>query len=185
VALAEQVAVLYAGTQGYIDKVPVGRVREWEAGFVRFLKAEQADLLAEIEKTKALDDKLFERLKSAIATFNQQFGVEGTKAEVPPVKGPEVPPGTGSRPEVPSGTPPEAPAKPVPEIAPEPAPAEVPTKPQPETPTQPDKSRAAAPDDESGGRSQLNQIRAALADQPSKEPKDPRPRPSTRKPKAK
>jgi F-type H+-transporting ATPase subunit alpha len=80
VALAEQVAVIYAGTQGYVDKVPVARVREWEAGFVRFLKSEQPDLLAAIEKQKALDDALFERLKSAISTFNHQFGVEADKA---------------------------------------------------------------------------------------------------------
>jgi len=80
VPLAEQVAVLYAGTQGYLDKVPVTRVREWEAGFVRFLKSEEPDLLAEIEKQKALDDKLFERLKAAISTFNHQFGVEADKA---------------------------------------------------------------------------------------------------------
>src|ERR1700692_4725668 len=70
VPLAEQVAVIYAGTQGFLDKVPVARVREWEAGYVRFLKSEQKDLLAEIEKQKALDDALFERLKAAISTFN-------------------------------------------------------------------------------------------------------------------
>ena len=75
--LAEQVAVLYAGTQGFIDKVPVARVREWEAGFVRFLRAERPDVLAAIEKEKALDDRLFERLKAATSTFNHQFGVEG------------------------------------------------------------------------------------------------------------
>ena len=79
VPLAEQVAVLYAGTQGFLDKVPVARVREWEAGFVRFLRSEEADLLAEIEKQKALDDKLFERLKAAISTFNHQFGVVADK----------------------------------------------------------------------------------------------------------
>jgi F-type H+-transporting ATPase subunit alpha len=77
VPLAEQVSVLYAGTQGFIDKVPVARVREWEAGFVRFLRSERADLLSTIEREKALDDKLFERLKAAISTFNHQFGVEG------------------------------------------------------------------------------------------------------------
>ncbi len=84
VAMAEQVAVIYAGTQGYLDKVPVARVREWEAGFVRFLKAEEADLLAAIEKQKALDDPLFERLKAAISTFNHQFGVEADKASTAP-----------------------------------------------------------------------------------------------------
>jgi F-type H+-transporting ATPase subunit alpha len=77
VPLAEQVAALYAGTQGFLDKVAVARVREWEAGFVRFLKSERGDLLAEIEQKKALDDALFERLKAAISTFNHQFGVEG------------------------------------------------------------------------------------------------------------
>src|SRR5258708_3681359 len=77
VPLAEQVSVLYAGTQGFIDKVPVARVREWEAGFVRFLRSERADLLSTIEREKALDDNLFERLKAAISTFNHQFGVEG------------------------------------------------------------------------------------------------------------
>jgi len=80
VPLAEQVAVIYAGTQGYLDKVPVARVREWEAGFIRFLKSEQKDLLAAIEKQKALDDGLFDKLKAAISTFNTQFGVEGAKS---------------------------------------------------------------------------------------------------------
>ncbi|HEV2034050.1 MAG TPA: hypothetical protein VGU71_07605, partial [Candidatus Dormibacteraeota bacterium] len=74
----------YAGTQGFLDKVPVARVREWEAGFVRFLKSEQPDLLAAIEKQKALDDPLFERLKAAISTFNHQFGVEADKASGAP-----------------------------------------------------------------------------------------------------
>jgi F-type H+/Na+-transporting ATPase subunit alpha len=77
VPLAEQVAVIYAGTQGHLDKVPVARVREWEAGFVRFLRSEQKALLAEIEKKQALDDGMFEKLKAAISTFNNQFGVEG------------------------------------------------------------------------------------------------------------
>ncbi len=97
VPLAEQVSVLYAGTQGFIDKVPVARVREWEAGFVRFLKSERADVLAAIEKEKALDDRLFERLKAAISTFNHQFGVEGYQ-ETPDPKTPD-PAGKAAEPE--------------------------------------------------------------------------------------
>src|SRR6185437_9949022 len=82
VPLAEQVAAIYAGTQGFIDKVPTNRVREWEAGFLRFLKSERPTVLSEIEEKKALDEGLFERLKAAISTFNHQFGVEGY-SEVP------------------------------------------------------------------------------------------------------
>jgi F-type H+-transporting ATPase subunit alpha len=84
VPLAEQVAVLYAGTQGHLDKVPVARVREWEGGFVRFLKSDRPEVLSAIDKQKALDDNLFARLNAAIATFNHQFGVEGYKEEADP-----------------------------------------------------------------------------------------------------
>ncbi|HEY6118026.1 MAG TPA: hypothetical protein VI172_18920, partial [Candidatus Dormibacteraeota bacterium] len=84
VPLAEQVAVLYAGTQGHLDKVPVARVGEWEGGFVRFLKSERPEVLAEIDRQKALDDNLFARLNAAIATYNHQFGVEGYKEEADP-----------------------------------------------------------------------------------------------------
>src|SRR5467141_4515710 len=77
VPLAEQVAAIYAGTQGFIDKVPTARVREWEAAFVRFMRSERPAVLEAIDKQKALDDSLVERLKAAISTFNHQFGVEG------------------------------------------------------------------------------------------------------------
>jgi F-type H+-transporting ATPase subunit alpha len=77
VPLAEQVAVIYAGTQGFVDKVPTARVREWEASFVRFMRSERPGVLEAIDKQKALDDSLFARLKAAISTFNHQFGVEG------------------------------------------------------------------------------------------------------------
>jgi F-type H+-transporting ATPase subunit alpha len=77
VALSVQVAVIYAGTQGYLDKVPTARVREWEEAFTRFMKAERQGVLDEIDEKKALDDALFARLKAAISTFNHQFGVEG------------------------------------------------------------------------------------------------------------
>jgi F-type H+-transporting ATPase subunit alpha len=88
VPLAEQVAVLYAGTQGHIDKVPVSRVREWEAGFVRFMRSERKSVLDEIDKQQALDDALFARLTAAISTFNHQFGVEGYQDQPDPVAAP-------------------------------------------------------------------------------------------------
>jgi F-type H+-transporting ATPase subunit alpha len=148
VALAEQVAVIYAGTQGYLDKVPVARVREWEAGYVRFLKSEEADLLAAIEKQKALDDPLFERLKAAISTFNKQFGVEGDKS------GPKAqPPAPKSEPK---SQPPAAKAEPK---------AQAPAKVEKAEPSSDDEATANRP-------SQLNQIRAALADEPK--PKKPK-----------
>jgi F-type H+-transporting ATPase subunit alpha len=151
VALAEQVAVIYAGTQGFLDKVPVARVREWEAGYVRFLKSERADLLGAIEKQKALDDSLFERLKAAISTFNHQFGVEGYK-DVPDS-------GAGAAP------PPPQPKSQVPAVKTEATPPAPPKAPKAQAP-----DKAESEDDRP---SQLDQIRAAIA--------DPEPKPKKRK----
>jgi hypothetical protein len=77
VPLALQVASIYAGTKGFLDKVPVPKVREWEAGFHRYMKGEAATLLSQIEEKKALDEGLFKELDKAINGFNRQFGVEG------------------------------------------------------------------------------------------------------------
>ena len=76
VPLGIQVCVIYAGTHGFVDKVPVARVPEWETGFTRFLRSERKDLLEEIEKQKALDDDLNGKIDDAIKAFNRQFGVE-------------------------------------------------------------------------------------------------------------
>ena len=113
VPLGLQVAVIYAGTQGHLDKVPVARVQEWEAGFTRFLTGERPTLLLEIEAKKALDDKLFERLKAAISTYNHQFGVEGYSDVADP--GPAEPqsaPKTAAKAEAPAADKPNAAAKP-------------------------------------------------------------------------
>jgi F-type H+-transporting ATPase subunit alpha len=174
VALAEQVAVIYAGTQGFLDKVPVPRVREWEAGFVRFLKSEQPDLLAAIEKQKALDDPLFERLKAAISTFNHQFGVEADKATAPTKPATAAPPSEGGK----GGGGPEA-ATPRAEAKPQPPAAKA--EPEVQAPVKAEKAEPLADDESTGNRpSQLDQIRAALSDPPA----GTQPKPKPRKPKA-
>jgi hypothetical protein len=165
VSLAEQVAVIYAGTQGYLDKVPVARVREWEAGFVRFLKSERADVLSAIEKQKALDDPLFERLKAAVSTFNHQFGVEGFK-DVPD---------SGSTPSSSGGERGEGRPKPAAAVKAPAPPAPAPAKEQPKV-AKPHMAQSGAKDEDAEGRpSQLDQIRAAISDEPKpKKPREPK-----------
>jgi F-type H+-transporting ATPase subunit alpha len=181
VPLAEQVAVIYAGTQGHLDKVPVARVREWEAGFVRFLRSEQPAILAEIEKKQALDDGMFESLKAAISTYNHQFGVEGYTG---------APPKSGKTPEAPKpGAKAEPPAAKVEAKAPAaPAAKAEPAAKAPAAKVEP-KMKAPAKAEDENRPSQLNQIRAAIADPPNAdapraEPDEGRPKPKPRKPKA-
>jgi F-type H+-transporting ATPase subunit alpha len=71
--LAEQVALIYAGTKGYLDNVPVERVKEWQNGFIRAFNTQFAAVSGGIAETKALSDDLEKGLKDALNTFNASW----------------------------------------------------------------------------------------------------------------
>jgi F-type H+-transporting ATPase subunit alpha len=72
-----QVCAVYAGTRGFLDKVPVDKVREWKAALARYLMAERKALLDAIENEKKWDEDVEGQVRDAIEAFNKQFGVEG------------------------------------------------------------------------------------------------------------
>jgi F-type H+-transporting ATPase subunit alpha len=69
----EQVASIYAGTQGFLDSVEVKDVVRYEAAMLSFLRSDKPKLLATIRDTKALDDKTAAALKDALTDFGKQF----------------------------------------------------------------------------------------------------------------
>ena len=69
----EQVAVIYAGTRGYLDTIPVKSVQRYESNLLAFLKSEQKSLLSDIASQKKLTDAIEDRLKSALDAFAKQF----------------------------------------------------------------------------------------------------------------
>lgn len=69
----EQVCVLYAGVNGYLDDNPVSKVGDFEQGLLASLRADHADLLSDIASKLALDDDLTTRLKAAIDAFAKGF----------------------------------------------------------------------------------------------------------------
>jgi F-type H+/Na+-transporting ATPase subunit alpha len=68
-----QVAVLWAVQNGYVDPVPLERVKEFQTQLMDFLTTRKADLLAKITKEKALSDTLKAELKTAIDGFGQTW----------------------------------------------------------------------------------------------------------------
>jgi F-type H+-transporting ATPase subunit alpha len=72
-SVEKQVAILYAGTQGMLDSVPVGDVRAYEEQFHRFMDTRFANLLGVIRDKKNLDDEVKGQLTAAIKEFNEQF----------------------------------------------------------------------------------------------------------------
>jgi F-type H+-transporting ATPase subunit alpha len=75
VPVAEQILAIYAVTNGYMDKVPVEEVSNFEAGLRLFVAERYGDLLDQIEATGNLGDE--ERLRAAIAEFADGFQVAG------------------------------------------------------------------------------------------------------------
>jgi F-type H+-transporting ATPase subunit alpha len=69
----EQVASIFAGTQGFVDAVEVKDIVRYEAALLSYLRAEHADILKTIRDTKALDDDTAKKLKDALAAFGKQF----------------------------------------------------------------------------------------------------------------
>jgi len=72
-AVERQVAAIFAGTRGFLDEFPVGRVRAFEEGLLRFIDERDAALFREMREKKALDAELQQRLQALIAEFAAGF----------------------------------------------------------------------------------------------------------------
>jgi F-type H+/Na+-transporting ATPase subunit alpha len=68
-----QVAVIWAVQNGYVDDVPVTRIKEFQANLTEFLATRKSDLLRRIGVEKTLDDALKAELKSAADQFKQTW----------------------------------------------------------------------------------------------------------------
>ena len=72
-AVEEQVCVIYAGTRGYLDRIPTSAVSRFEREFLARLHSQHQDLLEGIRTKKALDDTLEGKLKAALDAFSSTF----------------------------------------------------------------------------------------------------------------
>ncbi len=71
--MEEQVVVIYAGVNGYVDPIPVDRVRAFEQGLLGFVRTEHAGILDAIRDTRDLDDATAGRLKAAVDQYAKTF----------------------------------------------------------------------------------------------------------------
>ena len=69
----EQVAVIFAGTQGYLDKLPLNQVSKFEQGLLAHMRSAGKAVLEAIRKEKALSDDLRAKLKAEIDAFAKTF----------------------------------------------------------------------------------------------------------------
>ena len=71
--MEEQVCVIYAGVNGYLDKFEVARVRAFESGLLALMRGKHADLLDSIRKSGDLSDADAAKLKDAVDGYEKTF----------------------------------------------------------------------------------------------------------------
>ena len=69
----EQVVVIYAGVNGYLDKLPVSEVGRFEQEFLRNIRSSHADILDAIRNEKQISNDTEAKLKSAVEAFSKAF----------------------------------------------------------------------------------------------------------------
>ena len=77
--MEEQVAVIYAGVNGYLDRMPLGRVREFEDKLLATMRTKHSDVLESIRSSNDLSKDAEAKLKSAVEDLAKGFYTEGQK----------------------------------------------------------------------------------------------------------
>ncbi len=69
----EQVAVLYAGTKGFLDDIDVESLRKFETEYLEFMRNTKSDILQSIKEKNDIDEETDKKLQSAINEFKNSF----------------------------------------------------------------------------------------------------------------
>jgi F-type H+-transporting ATPase subunit alpha len=69
-SLDKQVVILFAGTNGYADEVPIDRMQAWKESLLRYIDTSHSELVKDIAEKKALAEESEAALHEAIKTFN-------------------------------------------------------------------------------------------------------------------
>ncbi len=75
-----QVAIIYAGTNGYLDNIALGDVRSFESELYKFIDARHSQVFRDIVAKKQLDDQTKAALDRAVKEFATQFAARATAA---------------------------------------------------------------------------------------------------------
>ncbi len=73
IPVEKQIVAIYAGTNGYLDDLPVEAVRKFEKQLYTYLDTQRPDILKEIKEKKALDEDLRKKIDEALKDFKSKF----------------------------------------------------------------------------------------------------------------
>ncbi len=79
-AVEQQVVVIWAGTNGYVDDIAIGDVKDFEQKLLSFVENAHSGLVAKLRERKTIDDEVREELRSAVTEFKERFTAEKSSA---------------------------------------------------------------------------------------------------------
>jgi F-type H+-transporting ATPase subunit alpha len=68
-----QIAAIFAVSNGHLDDLAVNQVKPWEMGFHQYLNEQASDVMSDMREQKELSDELRERLVAAIEDYRKDF----------------------------------------------------------------------------------------------------------------
>ncbi|MDE2285439.1 MAG: F0F1 ATP synthase subunit alpha, partial [Hyphomicrobiales bacterium] len=71
--MEEQVVTIYAGVNGYLDALPLPRIRAFEDGLLTALRQQHPEILNTIRDSRDLDDPTAAKLKAAVESYTKTF----------------------------------------------------------------------------------------------------------------
>ena len=72
-SVEKQTVIIYAGTNGHVDKLPLSALAQYEAELFGHLEAKHPEILEEIREKRQLSDELKKKLEKALKKFGKKF----------------------------------------------------------------------------------------------------------------
>ena len=85
-SLVQEVVIIFAASNGYIDDIPTGRVKEFERDLYRFMETQYKPLADKITKDKKLDPDIEKQLRAMIEEFKKTVSYDEAKATAETVR---------------------------------------------------------------------------------------------------
>ncbi len=71
-----QVLTIYAGTNGFLDKLPVSVLGRFEKEFIEYVEMKHADIITELAEKLQIPDELKDKINKALESFLSGFKIE-------------------------------------------------------------------------------------------------------------
>jgi F-type H+-transporting ATPase subunit alpha len=75
-SMEKQVCIIYAGSNGFLNDIPVEQIVRFEAELYPFLESKHQDILESIRNNKAMDDTIKSNLTDALNDFKNTFSIK-------------------------------------------------------------------------------------------------------------